>query len=226
MCFSLVYSATTSMSLFAPSLLQLVSSSVLHSLCAGSTISLALSVALALTDRALSDFVSRECLHFIRRFWNQTFTWNAQRKNKAQLTKKQQKKTCFRLTSINRLQNATNASSYTCASVSPRRAASFRRSGFVMYFWIWNCISRPLRWSWLKTARDQERFRFAVEWVTKFDGLGGGMLVIFGLVGSISVRWNAFGKCGKAIDEVPARILSMKKFVGLDWSAAVACIWW
>lgn len=48
----------------------------------------------------------------------------------------------------------------TCASVRPKRAASFRRSGFVMYFWIWNWISSPLRCSWLKTARDHERFRF------------------------------------------------------------------
>lgn len=49
---------------------------------------------------------------------------------------------------------------YTCASVSPNRAANFRRSGFVMYFWIWNWISSPFRCNWLKTARDQDRFRF------------------------------------------------------------------
>lgn len=48
----------------------------------------------------------------------------------------------------------------TCASVSPNRAANFRRSGFVIYFWIWNWISSPFRCNWLKTARDQDLFRF------------------------------------------------------------------
>lgn len=73
--FLLLHSATTSISLCASSLLQLDSSSVLLSLCIWSTLSRALSAVLVLAGRVLSGFeVSRECLHFMRRFWNQTFT--------------------------------------------------------------------------------------------------------------------------------------------------------
>lgn len=78
---------------------------------------------------------------------------------------------------------------HTCASVSPKRAANFLRSGFVMYFCIWNWISKPLRCNWLKTARDHDRLRFVcwfieVHVLLTDDALGGGMLVIFGFVGS------------------------------------------
>lgn len=59
----------------------------------------------------------------------------------------------------------------TCASVRPKRAANFRRSGFVMYFWIWNWISRPFRCNWLNTARDHERFRFEFPLLVCIDGL-------------------------------------------------------
>lgn len=48
----------------------------------------------------------------------------------------------------------------TWASVRPSLAANFRRSGFVMYFCIWNWISNPFRCNWLNTARDHDRFRF------------------------------------------------------------------
>lgn len=93
-----------------------------------------------------SNFVSRLCLHFILRFWNHTFTYID---IPAKLISHWQSIPTFL---------------FTCASVKPRRAANFLRSGFVMYFCIWNWISNPLRCNWLNTARDQERLRFGEFW--------------------------------------------------------------
>lgn len=41
----------------------------------------------------------------------------------------------------------------TCESLSISLSASFLRSGLLMYFWLWNIFSRPLRWKSEKTAR-------------------------------------------------------------------------
>ena len=50
----------------------------------------------------------------------------------------------------------------TWASVRPREAASWRRSGLVMYFCIWNRFSRPFLWRCENTALVQDFFRFPV----------------------------------------------------------------
>lgn len=44
--------------------------------------------------------------------------------------------------------------------MSPRLAASWRLSGFVMYFCNWNRFSRPFRCRLLNTARVHDFFRF------------------------------------------------------------------
>lgn len=46
----------------------------------------------------------------------------------------------------------------TWASVRPKVAASWRRSGFVMYFCSWNRRSNPFRCRLLNTARDHDLF--------------------------------------------------------------------
>lgn len=41
----------------------------------------------------------------------------------------------------------------TCESLSPSFSASFLRSGFEIYFWTWNRLSKPERWASENTAR-------------------------------------------------------------------------
>ena len=48
----------------------------------------------------------------------------------------------------------------TWASVSPRVAANCLLSGFVIYFCSENLLSKPFRWSELKTALDHDLFLF------------------------------------------------------------------
>ena len=45
-----------------------------------------------------------------------------------------------------------NYQSLTCESLSPSFSANFLRSGFEMYFWIWNRFSSPCRCASEKTA--------------------------------------------------------------------------
>ena len=62
---------------------------------------------------------------------------------------------------------------HTWASVRPNEAANWRRSGFVIYFCIWNRFSNPFLWRWEKTARVQDFLRFplgAKGWPTGAPG--------------------------------------------------------
>ncbi len=47
---------------------------------------------------------------------------------------------------------------FTCASVNPNMAASWRLSGFVTYFWTSNLFSSPFLCRCENTALDHERF--------------------------------------------------------------------
>lgn len=65
----------------------------------------------------------------------------------------------------------------TCASVKPKVAASWRRSGFVMYFCKENRLSKPFRCSELNTALDHDLFlRVLVsdEFIVEDDEIGAG----------------------------------------------------
>lgn len=97
---------------------------------------------------------SLEFLHFIRRFWNQIFTWTAGGGGRGDRWKTGQEaeRAPLRTNYARELTRLKQERALTCESFRPSLEASFFLSGLLMYFCFWNIFSKALRCTSENTA--------------------------------------------------------------------------